>query len=332
MLTQKNALNIWLNAIFPNHDYTITKLVGDASPRQYYRIHQQNITRILMDSSAEKQSFITFLEISNKLQQQGFPVPNIYLINYQNGLALLDDFGDKLMLNIVTKQNSDLLYKEALNILAKLQYFPYQEQNLPSFNKEFILKELNIFNEWFVEKYLQLNLNKSAKQTLSNAFSFLTDAIQQQPQVFSHMDYHSRNIIIRPNKNNQSIKLGVIDYQDAKIAPFTYDLVSLLKDCYISWPESQINSWLNYFHKLIRKENYCSLSEFKKAFNLCGIQRHLKVLGIFARLYLRDKKNGYLQHIPLIFNYILSCIGSYNELQNLQEILHQQIYPTFKKL
>ncbi len=316
MLTPKNALNIWLKNNLPNCEYKIFKLAGDASFRQYYRITYENQSQILMDSSFDKQAFQEFMKITHELTSLDLPVPQVYAVNNSESLALIEDFGDHLLLEIANQNNCDFLYKEALNILIKMQNCQLEMPNVPKFTTQQILAELNLFNEWFVNKYLQLEFSNSEKQTITKTFDILVDLLLSLPQTLSHMDYHSRNIIVL--KTN---KLGIIDYQDARLAPFAYDLVSLLKDCYVKWPQEFIQSLLKYYYDNTKIANTLKMSEFIRAFDICGLQRHLKVLGIFSRLHIRDNKSKYLEDIPLVFHYIINCLKSYNEFADFYEIM-----------
>lgn len=325
MLTEKNALNIWLKNILPDYDYKLTKLAGDASCRHYYRVEYPDTTRILMDSSADQAAFATFTKITQKLANVELPVPQIYASEQNQAFALLEDFGDALLLDAVNEQNADTLYHAALDLLLQIQNANLQTCDIPSFTSTCVGKELQLFEEWFVKKYLKIELTTTENAVIKNTFNFLEKELQKQPQSFAHMDYHSRNIIYL---NKQ--KLGIIDYQDAMLAPCTYDLVSLLKDCYIQWPLEKIQEWLNYFYIKSPLNATYSKQEFIRDFDLCGLQRHLKVLGIFSRLYLRDHKANYLNDIPLVFHYILACLECYNELNDFAEVIRDKIHPSFK--
>lgn len=325
MLTEKNALNIWLKNILPDCDYKLTKLAGDASFRQYYRVQYQNNTRILMDSSADQAAFATFTKITQKLANAELPVPQIFASEQNQAFALLEDFGDDLLLYTVNEQNADTLYKSALDLLLQIQKANLQTCDIPKFDSSFMHVELQRFEEWFIQRHLKIELTNAECGVIKNTFAHLEEVLQTQPYAFSHMDYHSRNIICTDQK-----KLGIIDYQDAMYAPCTYDLVSLLKDCYIQWPLEKVHEWLSYFYDNSELTANYSKPEFIKAFDLCGLQRHLKVLGIFSRLYLRDNKASYLKSIPLVFHYILACLECYNELNNFAEVIREKIYPSFK--
>lgn len=320
MLTQNKSLSLWLNKTLANYDYNISKLAGDASLRQYYRITFEDQSRILMDSSLDKIAFQKFMDISSNLNDRNLPTPKIFATNNDDAFALIEDFGDNLLLNVISEDNREVLYKKALDIIVQMQKVA-KPDNTPIFSSQQILTELNLFNEWYVKKHLKLEFTQSEKQVIDTSFNMIVDILLSMPQEFSHMDYHSRNLIVLENNN-----LGIIDYQDAKISPFTYDLVSILKDCYIKLPQPFINQLLDYFYTNSSVAKSLSHSEFVRAFDLCGLQRHIKVLGIFSRLHIRDNKTKYLQDIPLVLDYTLKCLEQYHELSDFYEVMkHTQL-------
>lgn len=327
MHTRENALNEWLKTEISS-PFTLTPLAGDASFRRYYRLQFADQTRIVMDAPPEKESLASFIKIAQSLAQQGIHTPKIYGIQQAQGFLLLEDLGDELMLGLLTSETVDALYKNALSTLQKLHQCTYHELQLPRFDQTHIQTELNLFSEWFLNAYLEIQLNADDQHMLHDTFTWIGEQLLVQPQVFVHRDYHSRNLMVL---NDYSI--GVIDFQDAVVGPFTYDLVSLLKDCYIQWPREKIMNWLqHFFEQMPNRYNY-SFSEFVRAFDICGLQRHLKVLGIFCRLHLRDHKSGYLQDLPLTFNYTMNCLENYPELQFLHKLMLNKIQqPFFEKI
>lgn len=313
--------------------------MGDAGFRRYYRLHAANTTHIVMDAPPDKVDLMPFIKINTQLAKHGLITPTVHATDYTSGFMLLDDFGDELFLNAVSQDitstpihvsnKSDALYKEALTTLIHMQQCQTQDPILPSFNKSFMLKELSLFRSWFLELYLELTLNSDEETILNETYNWLTNEIAAQPQVFIHRDYHSRNIMLLPSKSDNSVKLGIIDFQDAMQGPFTYDLVSILKDCYIQWPRNQVIDWLTYFHTQLTIPHNYSPDEFHRAFDLCGLQRHLKVLGIFCRLHFRDNKSSYLNDLPLTFRYMIECISSYKELQPFYDMILNRVEPAF---
>lgn len=321
MHARENVLNKWLKRILEGKPYILTPLAGDASFRRYFRLEYANLTRIVMDAPPEKEDIVPFININKKLAAIGIHTPTIYAIEPENGFILLEDLGDQLLLNVLSHTNANIFYSGAITTLLQIQQCTTSE--LANFDKTFMLKEISLFQEWFLQAYLQFHVSEDEQHLLNETFEWLTTQIAMQPQVFIHRDYHSRNLIVLDQNNSNDI--GVIDFQDAMRGPFTYDIVSLLKDCYIQWPREQVLQWLRQFYEQLFVSHTYSFTEFTKAFDLCGLQRHLKVLGIFCRLHLRDNKATYLQDLPLIFNYMTDCLESYQELQPFYRFIEEKI-------
>jgi aminoglycoside/choline kinase family phosphotransferase len=327
MHTRQNELNNWLEGIFGNTPFNLTPLAGDASFRRYYRLHSGELSRVVMDAPPDKETITSFINISNRLAAIGIHTPAIIAVEHSQGFILLEDLGDELLLRALTQDNADKLYTAAISTLLHMQQCPTTQPQLPIFDKTFMLQELTLFREWFLQAYLSLQLNTSEILLLKETFDWLTTQIAMQPQVFIHRDYHSRNLIVIGQTN--PLEIGVIDFQDAMHGPFTYDLVSLLKDCYIQWPREQVISWLTLFHQKLIPAHDWSFMAFTRGFDLCGLQRHLKVLGIFCRLHLRDNKEAYLRDLPLTFNYVNACLESYSELQPFYQFMQERVYLPF---
>lgn len=323
MQIRQNALMCWLKTILGETPFTVTPLAGDASFRRYFRLHADGITRVIMDAPPGKETLAPFVNIAHLLKNNGILTPIIHAVDYSQGFALLEDFGDDLLLGALSNDTADRLYPLALDTLIQIQKTPITNTLLPAFDKNFMLGELNVFCEWFLGSYLNIALNDEDRLLLENTFNWLSTQIATQPQVVIHRDYHSRNLIITDDA------LGVIDFQDAMHGPITYDLVSLLKDCYIQWPNEKIAQWLAYFHQSLPPATRGSLAEFARAFDLCGLQRHLKVLGVFCRLHLRDNKPAYLNDLPLTFHYTIACLENYEELRPFYLFMQQKVARPF---
>ena len=327
MHTRQNELNKWLEQIVGPTPFSLIPLAGDASFRRYFRLYCGDITRVVMDAPPERESITSFISIVNKLSSMGIHTPKILAIDQTHGFILLEDLGDELLLGTLSHDNADQLYTAAMTTLLHLQQCPTNDPPLPTFNKAHMLQELGLFRQWFLHAALDIQLNASEELLIENTFDWLTTQIAIQPQVFIHRDYHSRNLLVVGE--NTPPNLGVIDFQDAMSGPFTYDLVSLLKDCYIQWPREQIIHWVTYFYHTLPHAYDWSLTAFIRAFDFCGLQRHLKVLGIFCRLHLRDNKTAYLRDLPLTFNYVNNCLESYNELQAFYHFIQEKVYLPF---
>ena len=327
MHTRQNELNKWLKGILGDTPFTLALLAGDASFRCYYRLHCGELTRVVMDAPPNKESITSFINIGNKLASMGIHTPEILAVEETQGFILLEDLGDELLLRVLTHGNADLLYTAAMTTLLHLQQCPTTDPQLPDFDKNFMLQELSLFHDWFLQAYLALRLDANEKLLLEETFDWLTTQIAMQPQVFIHRDYHSRNLIVIGQNN--AVDMGVIDFQDAMRGPFSYDLVSLLKDCYIQWPRKDVTHWLTHFYQQLPTTDGWSLAEFTRGFDLCGLQRHLKVLGIFCRLSLRDNKVAYLHDLPLTLHYVNTCLENYSELEPLYHFMQKKIFLPF---
>lgn len=322
MQNHQNTLEQWLQITLQQSNVHVIPLTGDASFRKYYRIHLGEKSYIVMDAPPAQEPLAPFLAVQKLLESHQICVPTIYAVDEQQGFALLEDFGDTLLFNLLktshaTPQQAEKYYHAALDQLNQLQTCHEQAPfPLAPFDANFIASELSHFKHWFLEKYLQLQLTAAEHKLIDDSCQKITQRILEQPSVFIHRDYHSRNIMLLKEGG-----LGIIDFQDAMLGPFTYDAVSLLKDCYLQWPTTYVTQWLQYFYNLSPYKQQCSFNEFHDAFDYCGLQRHLKVLGIFARLYLRDNKPQYLQDLPLTRQYVMACLESYPEHHALYEFM-----------
>jgi len=307
----------WLHST-PYKDYNITIASADASFRKYYRLtspFENEKSLILMDASLEKESLTPFIDITHRLLHVKVKAPKIFAQNLSLGYLILEDFGDTNLLDVLNAQNYKELYEKAIDEIIKMQRADVT--NLPLYDKAFLHTEMDLMQEWFLEKKLTLQLTKKQKELIASTLETISDVVLSQPQnVFVHRDFHSRNILLTPQN-----ALGIIDYQDAMNGAITYDLVSLLKDCYISYERKEIEKLaLLYAHK---KGLHVKDEEFLKWFDFMGLQRHIKVLGIFSRLYLRDGKDGYLKDIPLTLHYVIETASRYNETKELAKFLEE---------
>ncbi|WP_133128648.1 aminoglycoside phosphotransferase family protein [Legionella nagasakiensis] len=325
MHSRQRALNQWLKEQFGTIQFTLIPLAGDASFRRYFRLQHEQTTYVVMDAPPDKETIHPFIKIGKALADIGLHTPQVSAVHLAQGFVLLEDFGDQLLLNALSPNKEDILYKAAMTTLIQMQRCP--SDNLSEFNKAHMLEEMNLFQQWFLKTYLGLTLTADDIQVIQNTFNRLAEVILTQPQVFIHRDYHSRNLMII--HEIPAIKLGIIDYQDAMRGPFTYDLVSLLKDCYIQWSPETIENWASYFYHAMPTTYGWSLAEFLWAFDMCGLQRHLKVLGIFSRLHLRDQKPAYLQDLPRTFNYVMACLEKHDDWLSFYHFLQQKVQAPF---
>lgn len=331
MQTRENALHQWLKTIYPTSDYTLIPLAGDASFRRYYRLVREGMSQIVMDTPPEKIKLASFVHVGSLLAEQGIKTPHIHELDEPLGFALLEDFGDMLFSKALRQQNPQALYPSAIHILMQMQQKPVKlALKLQVFDQSLMLQELSLFPEWFLQRYLGLQLKSEESQLIQTTFEMLTAQIASQPQVLVHRDYHSRNIMLLKHAPSAPSQLGIIDFQDAMLGPITYDLVSLLKDCYIQLSQAQIQQFLQYFHDQSPLMQNYSLAEFKRDFDWCGLQRHLRILGTFSRLHLRDAKSSYLNDLPRTYHYVMNCIDNHPEFQAFGHWLKQRVDQSFK--
>ena len=283
----------------PYKDYEVEIASADASFRRYFRLTKENEALILMDSSLELNSLKPFVDVTSRLLDVGVNAPHIYFQDLEKGYLVLEDFGSIDLLTNLDESNFKDLYKVAIEEIVKMQ--EANTSGLPVYDNEFLKFEMNLMQEWFLEKYLEMNLDDNQKNMIKNTLNCISKEVLKQPQnFFVHRDFHSRNIM------NQDVNtLGIIDYQDAMNGSITYDLVSLLKDLYVRYEPKDMEDLALYFRDI--KGLKTSDEEFLRWFDFMGLQRHIKVLGIFARLYLRDSKDGYLKR--LTFNFAI-CFRS----------------------
>ncbi len=310
-------VNEWLTAVLPYSEFDLEVASSDASFRRYFRVHQHDHSRIVMDAPPEHEDIDSFVRIAEFLSNTGTHVPRIFAKNMEQGFLLLTDLGNTSYLSALSEQSADKLYRAAIDEIIKMQLAPTAEIELAHYDDEKLLTEMRLFPDWFLQKHLSL----TPPPDLDAVFELLIANAREQPQYFVHRDYHSRNLMLGANN-----EVGVIDFQDAVIGPATYDLVSLLRDCYIEWPQSRLDDWLDYYFEQAVANQLMTdddRSEFIRWFDLMGLQRHLKVLGIFCRLNYRDGKAGYMNDLPLTLKYVLQVTARYPELNSLHQYLTQ---------
>jgi len=269
-----------------------------------------------MDAPPDKEDCAAFIRISQLLRKAEVNAPEILAQDLEQGFLLLSDLGEQIYLDHLFEDRVNTLYMDAIRSLIKMQSI---QADLPPYNDQLLRSEMDLFEPWYLNKHLEIKLNASQKNDLEATYTVLINNAAEQPQVFVHRDYHSRNLMLVSGNNP-----GVIDFQDAVIGPVTYDLVSLFKDCYIEWSRGRVEHWLE---KYLAKSNVINVDEkqFMKWFDLMGVQRHLKVLGIFSRLNYRDGKDQYLNDLPLVLKYVLDACHRYDELAPLKNLLEQTV-------
>ena len=312
-------LEEWLKSL-PSHALSdIRPASADASFRRYFRVRDTNTgqTFVVMDAPPDKEDCEPFVHITRLLRGVGVNAPDIITMDLAQGFLLLDDLGDRQYLDHLDVNNCEGLYKDALTALTNMQRI---EDHLPPYDRQRLSDEMGLFEPWYLNRHLGISLDSKQQAVLGSIFDLLIESALEQPQVFVHRDYHSRNLMLVDDNNP-----GVIDYQDAVIGPVTYDLVSLFKDCYIEWPRARIEAWLDSYLRQTTVDIPVDRKRFIRWFDLMGVQRHLKVLGIFCRLNYRDGKPQYLNDLPLTLKYVLDSCAQYDELAPLLELFETTV-------
>jgi N-acetylmuramate 1-kinase len=316
-------LTEWLQGQFPGQTFELTPASADASFRRYFRAtFTDGTTRVVMDAPPQHEDCRPFLHIAALFEEAGTHVPHVYAQNLEQGFLLLSDLGNTTYLQALTPDNARELYAAATDALLCIQ-LASRESELPPYDEALLQRELDLFPEWYVSRHLGVTLDDKQHAALEKTFRHILDNNLAQPHVYVHRDYHSRNLMFtEPNP-------GILDFQDAVYGPLTYDLVSLFKDAYIRWDEEQTMDWLIRYWEKARSAGlpvHTDFGEFYRDYEWMGVQRHLKVLGIFARLYHRDGKEGYLKDMPLVFEYLYRTCARYVDLKPLQLLL-EELHP-----
>lgn len=315
-------LNHWLRSGLGLPNYEIAPASSDASFRRYFRVRFQGESRIVMDAPPDKEDTRPFVSIARRLHEIGLHVPEIIAEDEAQGFLLLSDLGARQYLPELNEATVERLYGDAMGALMTLQVCGPREGELPPYDEALLLREMELFREWYLGRHLNLQLSDSEQRLLDTTFAQLAASALQQPRVAVHRDYHSRNLMISDHNP------GILDFQDAVIGPLTYDLVSLLRDCYIAWPRQQVESWVRGYHDLSVDSGVLPgrmEEQFQRWFDWMGVQRHLKATGIFARLNHRDGKPGYLNDIPRTLGYVRAVAADYPELREFARFLDERV-------
>ena len=319
MSDRDQLLQDWVSVQLPRV-HALKPLSGDASFRRYWRAHTDEQAYVVMDAPPTHESVTPFIAIAKGFRQHGILAPEILAENIEQGFLMLSDFGDQLLLSALQANQPDSLYQQAFQSLLRIQSCPpIQHYSLHHYDAALYRRELDLFCDWYLARHLQIALTTIERDTILHVFSLLIEDALAQPQVCVHRDYHSRNLMVLPKQT-----LGVLDFQDAVIGPVTYDLVSLLRDCYIDWPPAQVEQWVNDYYRLAKAHNIVDgvdAAQFKRWFDWMGLQRHLKCIGIFARLNWRDHKPSYLNNIPRILQYVQQVCRRYPEFTEFLNLM-----------
>jgi hypothetical protein len=320
-----DLLERWLERTCRLEDFRLTPASEDASFRRYFRITlSDGSTLVVMDAPPDKEDCRPFVELASRLRDAGLHVPQIHRQDLEQGFLLLEDLGSQSYLTALSATSADALYGDAIGALLRLQTRG-AVGGLPVYDEAMLRREMQLFPDWLLTRHLGVQLTAPERTLLARSFDRLVASALQQPVVCVHRDYHSRNLM-RLDSDNP----GVIDFQDAVAGPITYDLVSLLRDCYVRWPGGQVDRWVFDYLAAARAAGLPGVDDearFRRWFDLMGVQRHLKAAGIFARLWHRDGKRGYLDDLPRTLGYIVEVGGRRAEFEPLAALVAERVLP-----
>ena len=320
MDNRQQQLETWLSTALQSAEFTLTTASADASFRRYFRVHVADKTLIAMDAPPTHESCAPFVQVAQLLAEAGLNAPKVLAQDLAQGFLLLSDLGDDTYLSKLNDKTAPELYKNATDALIKMQGISVTGI-LPNYDAAMLSREMQLFPDWYVAQHLKASLTPEQQVVLNNTFKLLNENILAQGQVFVHRDYHSRNLMLTTENNP-----GILDFQDAVYGAISYDLVSLLKDAYIGWDEEQVIDWAVRYWQPAKKAGLPipdDFSEFYRDFEWMGAQRHIKVLGIFARLSHRDGKHSYLNDMPIVMAYLRKVCERYVELRPMLRLLNQ---------
>jgi aminoglycoside/choline kinase family phosphotransferase len=323
------ALTQWVVETLGFTDSGIEPASADASFRRYFRLTRGADTYIVMDAPPDKEDVVPFVSVARILAGMGLNVPIVLAREAHQGFLLLSDLGSRQYLDeLKAMREVDRLYADALTALVTLQTAgDAAARQLPKYDRALLLGEMELLPEWFLVKHLGVAVGDAERALLNRLFDALVRSALAQPAVFVHRDYHSRNLLLCTEDNP-----GILDFQDAVYGPVTYDAVSLLKDCYIAWPQARVREWLLGYREQLAAAGFAlpgDAADFVRWFDLMGLQRHIKVLGIFARLYYRDGKRGYLYDLPRVLDYVRATAQAYPETAEFAAFVTERIDPAF---
>jgi hypothetical protein len=313
-------LRQWAEYVLPSPLATLEVASADASFRRYFRARAADASYIVMDAPPAHEDCRPFLHVARLFRAAGANAPEILAENLDEGFLLLTDFGNTTYLSALNEQTADRLYRDANAELVKIQLASRPDE-LPDYDEALLRRELMLFPDWYLAQHLKVELTDAQRQVMEQSFAAILANNRAQPKVYVHRDWHSRNLMVTEQDNP-----GVLDFQDAVYGPITYDLVSIYKDAYIRWDEDQVLDWVVRYWEAARKAGLpvaADFGDFYRDFEWMGVQRHIKVLGIFARLYHRDGKSGYLKDMPLVMDYLRRACERYVGLRPFLYLLDE---------
>ncbi|MDY6946144.1 MAG: phosphotransferase [Pseudomonadota bacterium] len=333
-------LEHWLAGLFGARDFSVAPASADASFRRYFRVSRQGQTWIAMDAPPGKEDMGPYIRVAAMLVDVGVNAPKVLQRDEVQGFLLNTDLGSRTYLaDLDAGADAERLYVDAIEALVAMQARAgAHARELPPYDEALLRREMGLFPEWFCNKHLGLRMSEDEVVGLANTFDTLAAEALGQPRVFVHRDYHSRNLMVTDGVGHEQgghgANPGILDFQDAVLGPVTYDLVSLLRDSYVAWPLERVHAWIERFRASAQRAGVnagANPAEFQRWFDLMGVQRQLKVLGIFARLYHRDGKAGYLKDLPRTLSYVRQVTRNYRDLDFLTAFIEQRIVPAMAK-
>jgi aminoglycoside/choline kinase family phosphotransferase len=319
-LERLDSLSRWLTSHSSGRRFTLAPVSADASFRRYFRVRfEDGSTLIAMDAPPQQEHSAPFVRVAHIMAKCGLHVPEIVACDLEQGFILLSDLGEKTYLSALDESTADALFDDATTALTLWQ-LASRKDVLPPYDDKLLWRELDLFPEWYVSKHLGVTLHTSQRETLTSTFELIVKNSLSQPSTFVHRDYMPRNLMVsEPNP-------GILDFQDAVYGPISYDVVSLFRDAFISWEEERVLDWVVRYWEKARRASLpvrADFGEFYRELEWMGLQRHLKVLGIFARIRYRDGKPAYLEDAPRFLGYIRSVAQRYAALAPLLKLLDQ---------
>lgn len=315
----------WTRGVLGDDGLTLVSASSDASFRSYWRTVGTDPTWIVMDAPPEHEDVRPWIAVAQRLRAAGLQAPEVRAQDAEHGFLLISDLGTRLYLPALNDQTVDALYGDALDALFTLAT-RVDADGLPGYDEARLVAEMELMPTWFLQRHLGITPECEDWDVIESAFRVLLDSAAEQPAVFVHRDFHSRNLMLPP-RGAEPGGPGIIDFQDAVRGPLTYDLVSLLRDCYITWPDDRVHAWVDDFHTRLVAAGLTgsSATRFRRWFDLMGLQRHIKVLGIFCRLWYRDGKAGYLADLPRVWAYVRDVGRRHPEIAPLVGLLEARI-------
>lgn len=318
--------------------FVVEPASADASFRSYWRVKTATgATRVVMDAPPHKEDLDLWLDIGARLRRAGLHAPEIFAVDRVRGFVLMEDLGTRDYLGALDATSADALYADALDALLRMQA-TIDPAGLPVFDEAFVTRELELMPEWFLRRHLGSTIECDEWDVIELAFRRLIEALRAQPQLFMHRDYHSRNLLVPDGASERSdcaagapalASPAIIDFQGAMLGPVAYDAASLLRDCYIAWDAARVDGWVAAYRDRLQQAGLIDAGvdaqRFRRWFDLAGLQRHIKVLGIFCRLWYRDGKAQYLADLPLVWRYVISVARRHPEFTDFAALLERAL-------